>query len=110
MPHSWPDFDFHLAAAGWADLDGRLSLMVVAGAIMMVGISWQLALLSFITAPLIIGILAFFAPRDGRRWVVWTPSGYWDASPGGETLIYILSDDNFNPLQRTLLLMFRMAE
>ena len=27
---------------------------------------------------------------------------------GGETLIYILSDDNFNPLQRTYLLMFEL--
>ena len=27
---------------------------------------------------------------------------------GGETLIYLLSDDNFNPLQRTLLLMFAL--
>ncbi len=30
--------------------------------------------------------------------------------PGGETLIYILSDDNFNPLQRTYLLMFELIE
>lgn len=30
--------------------------------------------------------------------------------PGGETLIYIVSDDNFNDLQRTLLLMFALAE
>ena len=28
----------------------------------------------------------------------------------GETLIYIVSDDNFSPLQRTLLLMFALAE
>ena len=28
----------------------------------------------------------------------------------GETLIYVLSDDNFNPLQRTLLLMFELDE
>ena len=28
----------------------------------------------------------------------------------GRLLVYIISDDNFNPLQRTLLLMFRMAE
>jgi hypothetical protein len=27
-------------------------------------------------------------------------------SKSGETLVYILSDDNYNPLQRTLLLMF----
>ena len=26
----------------------------------------------------------------------------------GGTIIYILSDDNFNPLQRTLLLQFRL--
>ncbi len=32
-------------------------------------------------------LLAFFPHADGRRWVVCTPSGYWDASPGGETLI-----------------------
>lgn len=28
--------------------------------------------------------------------------------PNGKTVLYILSDDNFNPLQRTLLLMFEM--
>lgn len=28
----------------------------------------------------------------------------------GSTLIYLLSDDNFNPLQRTLLLQFRLAD
>ncbi|MCY3829917.1 MAG: esterase-like activity of phytase family protein [Rhodospirillaceae bacterium] len=28
--------------------------------------------------------------------------------PNGRTVLYILSDDNFNPLQRTLLLMFEM--
>ena len=30
--------------------------------------------------------------------------------PGGETLIYLISDDNFHPLQRTLLLLFELAE
>lgn len=29
--------------------------------------------------------------------------------PKGETLIYLLSDDNFNPLQQTLLLMFELS-
>ena len=29
--------------------------------------------------------------------------------PRGETLIYIISDDNFNPLQRTLLMMFELT-
>jgi hypothetical protein len=28
----------------------------------------------------------------------------------GETLIYLISDDNFNALQRTLLLMFALEE
>jgi hypothetical protein len=28
----------------------------------------------------------------------------------GETLVYVLSDDNFNPDQRTLLLMFELGE
>lgn len=32
-------------------------------------------------------LLAFFAHKDGKRWVLWTPSGYYDASPGGEDLI-----------------------
>jgi hypothetical protein len=30
--------------------------------------------------------------------------------PGGETLVYLISDDNFHLLQRTLLLMFELAE
>jgi WD40 repeat protein len=32
-------------------------------------------------------LLALFAHRDGRRWVLWTPSGYYDAAPGGDDLI-----------------------
>ncbi|HXO91687.1 MAG TPA: hypothetical protein VN849_12950, partial [Stellaceae bacterium] len=32
-------------------------------------------------------LLALFMPRDGKRWVVWTPDGYYDASAGGEDLI-----------------------
>ena len=32
-------------------------------------------------------LLALFAHADGKRWVLWTPSGYYDASPGGEELI-----------------------
>ncbi len=32
-------------------------------------------------------LLALFADADGKRWVLWTPSGYYDASPGGEELI-----------------------
>jgi hypothetical protein len=32
-------------------------------------------------------LLAFFPSADGRRWVLWTPSGYFDASLGGEDLI-----------------------
>jgi len=32
-------------------------------------------------------ILAFFPHPDRRRWVLWTPSGYYDASPGGEEFI-----------------------
>ncbi len=31
-------------------------------------------------------LLAFFAHRDGR-WVIWTPEGYFDSSPGGESLL-----------------------
>ncbi len=30
-------------------------------------------------------LLAFFPHRDGRRWVLFTPSGYYDASPGEGT-------------------------
>jgi WD40 repeat protein len=32
-------------------------------------------------------ILAFFPHKDRKRWVLWTPSGQYDASPGGEDLI-----------------------
>lgn len=32
-------------------------------------------------------LLAFFPHRDQKRWVVWTPAGYYDASPGAEELI-----------------------
>jgi WD40 repeat protein len=32
-------------------------------------------------------VLAFFPHADRKRWVLWTPSGYYDASPGGEDLI-----------------------
>jgi hypothetical protein len=32
-------------------------------------------------------LLALFLTRDGRRWVAFTPSGYYTASPGGEDLI-----------------------
>ena len=32
-------------------------------------------------------LLAFFPYPDRKRWVVWTPSGYYDASPGGEDFI-----------------------
>ncbi len=31
--------------------------------------------------------LAFFPHADKKRWVLWTPSGYYDASPGAEGLI-----------------------
>lgn len=32
-------------------------------------------------------ILALFPLSDGVRWVAWTPSGYYDAGAGGDTLI-----------------------
>ncbi len=32
-------------------------------------------------------LLTLFPDRDGRRWVLFTPAGYYDASPGGEDLI-----------------------
>ena len=32
-------------------------------------------------------LLAFFPHGDKQRWVLWTPSGYYDASPGAEDLI-----------------------
>lgn len=31
--------------------------------------------------------LAFFPHTDKKRWIMWTPEGYYDASPGGEELI-----------------------
>jgi len=32
-------------------------------------------------------LLTLFPHPDGKRWVLWTPLGYYDASPGGEDLI-----------------------
>jgi len=32
-------------------------------------------------------LMALFAHADGSRWVLWTPSGYFDCSPGGQDLI-----------------------
>jgi hypothetical protein len=32
-------------------------------------------------------LLAFFPHKDKKRWVIWTPKGYYDASPDGEDLI-----------------------
>jgi len=32
-------------------------------------------------------LLALFPHADRRRWVLWSPSGYYDASPGAEDLI-----------------------
>jgi len=32
-------------------------------------------------------LLAFFPHADRKRWVLWTPSGYYDSSPGAEELI-----------------------
>jgi len=31
--------------------------------------------------------LAFFPHADRKRWIMWTPEGYYDASPGAEDLI-----------------------
>jgi WD40 repeat protein len=32
-------------------------------------------------------LLAFFPHKDRNRWVLWTPEGFFDASPGGSELI-----------------------
>jgi len=32
-------------------------------------------------------LLTFFPHADQRRWILWTPSGYYDCSPGAEDLI-----------------------
>jgi hypothetical protein len=32
-------------------------------------------------------LLAVFPHRDGKRWIAWTPTGYYQASVGGEELI-----------------------
>ena len=32
-------------------------------------------------------LMALFPHKDGKRWIVWTPSGYYAASAGGENLI-----------------------
>ena len=32
-------------------------------------------------------VMSLFVHPDGRRWVAWTPEGFFDASPGGDALI-----------------------
>jgi WD40 repeat protein len=32
-------------------------------------------------------LLAFFPSKDQKRWILWTPAGYYDSSPGAEGLI-----------------------
>lgn len=32
-------------------------------------------------------LLAFYPHPDGKRWVAWTPEGYYDASPGADDLL-----------------------
>lgn len=32
-------------------------------------------------------LLAFFPHKDRKRWILWTPGGYYDAAPGAEDLI-----------------------
>lgn len=32
-------------------------------------------------------VMALFVDPDGKRWVLWTPEGFFDASPGADTLI-----------------------
>ncbi len=32
-------------------------------------------------------LLALLTDKDAKRWVLWTPSGYYDASPGGEEMV-----------------------
>ncbi len=37
-------------------------------------------------------LLSFFPHRDGKRWVLWNPADFFDASQGGESLIgYLLN-------------------
>ena len=50
------------------------------------------------------GTAAPYAIHDGRQF----RRNLGRRGPDGKTVLYILSDDNFNPQQRTLLLMFAM--
>lgn len=59
------------------------------------GVIFEGAELAELAAPLVADNFEGIAVRRGK---------------GGETLIYIVSDDNFHDLQRTLLLMFSLAE
>jgi WD40 repeat protein len=80
-----------LPAVAWAvnlSGDGRLALAALGD-----------GTLRFFDAETGKELLAFFPHHDGRQWVMWTPSGYYDASrgqdlfgfddasPGGEALI-----------------------
>jgi len=58
-------------------------------------------------------LLAFFPSNDRKRWVLWTPSGYYDASPQGDELIgwYLQGSGgapgNFYPASRFKSLYYR---
>jgi len=66
-------------------------------------------------------VLALFVHPDGRRWVAWTPEGFFDASPGGDALVgyhlnqgpdrageFIRVDQVFNLFYRTDLVSGRL--
>jgi WD40 repeat protein len=60
-------------------------------------------------------LLAFFPHKDRKRWVLWTPSGYYDCSVGAEDLIgwhvnteaYVTKTPNFFPAERFRSVYFR---
>ena len=60
-------------------------------------------------------LLAFFPTKDRKRWVLWTPSGYYDCSAGAEDLIgwhvnteaYVSKTPNFFPAERFRSVYFR---
>ncbi len=96
-----PDYDFALIGANWNlrlfDLEGELVWKTQAPATVWgVNISGngKLALAAFGDGTIRWysmqdgrELLSFFPHKDQRRWVAWTPSGYYMASTGGEELI-----------------------
>jgi hypothetical protein len=91
-----PDGSFALLERAWDILRGvRIRVMRFDAEQLRPGNTIHAEELAFLATPYAVDNLEGIAAARGPR---------------GETLLWLISDDNFNPLQRTLLLMFELAK